>query len=153
MRIFIVILSLMLNLGCKNTEDAIFVVPEGYTGYIIIIYNQENGAEMEYKEGKRVYEIPSTGILKTKFKANYGTSNFPLFYYGKVDGNEIPYKTEINSVSANNVNAFGGSVGKANKDLAGTSVVEFSLHYIGNEEQIREAIREVERMDIGSLGH
>lgn len=141
----------MLNVSCENAEDVVFIVPEGYTGPIIILHNQKDGAEKKYDQGKRVYDIPHTGILKTKFKANYGTSNSPLFYYGKVNGEEIPYKTEINNLSENSVNAFGGSVGKANKDLAGTSVVEFTLYYIGNQEQIKEAVREVEKMDIGSL--
>lgn len=151
MKYFLITLFFSLTLSCNKAEDVIFVIPEGYTGYVVIIYDQENGVPEKYENGKRVYEVPENGVLKTQFKANYGTSHYPEFYYGNIGNNEIPYKPDIKNVSTKDVNAFGGSVGKANKDLAGTEFVSFSLHYIGNEQEIRKAIRKAETLDISSL--
>lgn len=148
MKYILVFLLAIFSLGCNNkVEDVIFIIPKDYTGYVIILFEQENGREKEYEDQKRLYKVSENGILKTKFEAEYGVGNFPTFFYENIEGQQIPYKAEFERVELDNVNAFGGSVGKANKNLEGTSFVRFALYYIGNKEQIQKAIKESERID------
>jgi len=57
----------------------VFLIPEGYKGPIYIIYNQKDGSDAEYENGKRVYRIPPTGVLLTKFADEYGIINQEYF--------------------------------------------------------------------------
>ena len=74
-----VILSFML-LGCDTSEQEIIIAPRDYTGYIIVLFNQEDGNQVRYEGKKRVYEIPSDGILKTQSSTNGGWGDYPVFY-------------------------------------------------------------------------
>ncbi|MBW8200532.1 DUF6843 domain-containing protein [Flagellimonas abyssi] len=81
-RITILIL-LITMVGCaQKAEDTIRLIPEGYEGAVVIIYNQEDGAPKEYEENARVYRIPETGVLRTQFEPNYGVQNHQFFYVG-----------------------------------------------------------------------
>ncbi len=59
------IISLLL-FSCNNGDKEVVVLPENYKGYVVIIYNQENGDSAKYENGKRIYKIPLNGILKTQ---------------------------------------------------------------------------------------
>lgn len=153
MRKIIFISSLVILIfGCSKKDEVIYILPKNYTGYIVVLYSQKDGVEPKYEGGKRVYEIPSSGILKTKFEADYGWSGFPKFYYGNMmDGNEILYKYDFEKVPVDSVVSFGGTNGTANRDLAGTSVVNFTNYYIGNKEQIEKAIEKASSIDYVKL--
>ena len=43
------------------------MLPRGFVGPVLIIFNQPDGEPREYKDGKRVYRIPSSGVLRTQF--------------------------------------------------------------------------------------
>ena len=61
------LLTLSAN-SCTNTgESEIIVAPSGFTGRMLIIFNQKHGAPVEYYGNARVYQIPRDGILKTQF--------------------------------------------------------------------------------------
>ncbi len=57
-----------------------FLIPEGYKGNIYVIYNQNNGQKEEYENGRRIYRIPNTGVLFTRFKNEEGIINQEYFY-------------------------------------------------------------------------
>lgn len=87
------ILLLLTITGCtQEAEDTIRLIPEGYTGSVLIIFKQEDGKPREYEDGKRVYKIPDNGVLKTQFEPNYGVQTHQFFYVDK-EGNrtEIPF--------------------------------------------------------------
>jgi uncharacterized protein DUF6843 len=87
----LIIISAFL-FSCKYGEKEIIVLPHNYVGYVVIIYNQKAGSEKNYFAGKRVYEIPGNGILKTRFSGNYGDIGLPEFYYDKITPiHKIPY--------------------------------------------------------------
>lgn len=82
------ILQILLLLSCGNkADDTIILIPEGYVGPVLVIYNQDNGAEKEYEDGKRVYRIPENGVLETQFSPNYGVQNNE-YYYVSSNGNK-----------------------------------------------------------------
>lgn len=138
--------------SCQRGEREIIVVPKGYTGYIVIIYNQKQGTATKYHDKRRVYEIPSSGILKTQFSANYGWREFPEFYCEKIaPENKIPFETEFKNVPQDSIVAFGGVSGGANKDHKGEDVVRYLEYYVGNKEQIEAAVAAAEKLDVLEL--
>jgi hypothetical protein len=146
-KVSIIFIALTTFFSCSTAEEEIYILPKNYTGYVILIYNQEDGAEKKYMDDKRVYEIPSSGILRTQFEPNTGWAEFSEFYYENINSKKIPYTYEFEELDDNNVVAYGGTTGTANRDLAGTSVVKFSKYYIGNKTQIQEAIDKSETFD------
>jgi|SRR5690606_14140487 len=151
-KIILKLLFLLTVFGCKTKESEVYILPENYTGYVVIIFDQDNGAKKKYEKGKRIYEIPPSGILKTQFKADYGLSHFPEFYYKSIQNeNKVPYIYEYDSLTNDKVVGFGGRSGVANRDLEGKSVVRFREFYIGTKVQIELAVKEAEQLDIISL--
>lgn len=70
--ILLFIVSLLL-FGCVDDKDReIHLIPEDYRGIVYILYDQKDGAPEKYEKGHRVYEIPSTGVLKTQMSPNPG---------------------------------------------------------------------------------
>ncbi len=146
-KIFIILFAITIFFSCNTAEEEIYILPKDYTGYVILIYNQEDGLEKKYIDGKRVYEIPSSGILKTQFEPNTGWAEFSEFYYENIKSDIIPYTYEFEELNDSSIVAYGGTTGTANRDLEGTSVVKFSKYYVGNKTQIQEAIDRAEAFD------
>ena len=62
------------------TTPEIFLIPKGYKGPVYVIFNQENGVKKEFEGHKRLYKIPTNGILFTQFKNEEGFMNQEYFY-------------------------------------------------------------------------
>lgn len=77
----------------NRAEPEVHLIPGGYTGPVIIAFDIEGGAPEKYEDGKRVYEIPSRGVLETQFSPNPGSHQQWKFYYvsKKGDRSPIPY--------------------------------------------------------------
>jgi len=52
-----------------------YLIPEDYRGSVIVIFNQKDGQKKEYEGKRRLYRIPSTGVLFTQFKDEEGWMN------------------------------------------------------------------------------
>ncbi|MBK1442574.1 hypothetical protein JHJ32_21420 [Parapedobacter sp. ISTM3] len=149
MKITSVLLGVFMLLGCDRAEEEIVIVPRNYTGYIIIVYNQANGADPIYENRKRVYQVPSNGVLKTKFSPNPGWMGFPEFYYEKVaPENRIPFKFDIKTLPADSVVAYGGAAGSINKEATGKEAIKLLTYHIGNKAQIDSTYEQVKKLDI-----
>jgi len=92
--IFFLIIVLGFSCSTKERTDVVWLVPEGYIGAIGVYYDyEEEGAEIEYENKKRVYRIPESGILKTKFSSNVWIENDNVFYLDEFGNrSEIPFK-------------------------------------------------------------
>ncbi|MEB8330792.1 hypothetical protein OO009_15650 [Flavobacteriaceae bacterium KMM 6897] len=91
----VIIFSLFLFSSCNKTENTVTLIPENYTGTIKIWFNQENGIEKKYEGAKRVYEIPESGILKTRFTSQSGY-HFPEYYYVSKSGKRTKIQPILN---------------------------------------------------------
>ena len=91
------ILSLFVLIGCKKSEDTITLIPDGFTGSIKIWFNQKDGHKKEYEGEKRLYIIPTNGVLKTNFDPQFGY-HFSEFYYVEENGQrkKIPALLDFN---------------------------------------------------------
>lgn len=47
-----------------------FLIPEGYRGKAIVIFDQPEGQAPETESGRRLYRIPKSGVLFTQFKSD-----------------------------------------------------------------------------------
>lgn len=66
-------------------EPEIHLLPAGFTGQVVILYDVADGAEAKREQGRRVYEIPASGVLRSQFPANkrfYWPGRRQLFYRG-----------------------------------------------------------------------
>jgi hypothetical protein len=90
-------ITLFCTVSCINrAEPEMHVLPKGFQGYVIIVFNDPNGQDEKYEDGFRVYEIPSNGILRTKFEFQDGwIANGKLKYYYNSSG----VKEEINYIN------------------------------------------------------
>ena len=90
------ILFLFMVSACDRGEEDIILVPTNFKGGILILFNQKSGKPTRYHDGKRVYEIPPDGILKTQFAPNYGWRFLTNFYRGSISAsNRLPTYFDI----------------------------------------------------------
>ncbi len=96
-RRFIISLFALLSFSCfsiANPNKAIFLIPEGFTGGVIILYNQPDGIVPETADdGTIIYRIPKDGFLKVKPPLKKVAYKFNYYY---VDANDK--RTEIEYV-------------------------------------------------------
>src|SRR5689334_694200 len=84
--IMIQLFSIILLLpSCINqAEPEIHLLPQGYKGSVIITFEDSMGTSVVYDGDKRVYQVPASGILRTKFserEKGFITDKDLLFYY------------------------------------------------------------------------
>ncbi|MCT1526914.1 DUF6843 domain-containing protein [Sphingobacterium hotanense] len=138
--------------GCTSKgEDAIYVLPHGYTGKVIILYGQESGDRKAYEGSKRLYNITETGVLKTQFAVDYNYKLFPEVYY---DNNgkriKIPVVADLTEADNSNVVTTLATTGKL-YGVDGNIEFEYSIFYVGTNEQIRKSSEEVAKIDLRHL--
>jgi len=142
---FTLVLSVVLS-SCGEQE--VVVVPDNYKGYIVVIFNQKNGEPIKYEEGKRVYEIPQDGILKTQFEPDEGWREFPEFYYEKiVPENKLCSFAELKEVPADTIVGLMGALGTMQKNDYNEDRFVYALFYIGTKSEIEQAQEQVEKVD------
>lgn len=52
-----------------------YIIPKGFKGVVYVLTDQEHGEDREYNFFTRVFRIPKSGILFTKFKQKEGFEN------------------------------------------------------------------------------
>lgn len=152
MKIISIILMYFLLLGCDRAEKEVIIVPKDFIGSVLIIYNHSDGAAPAYENGKRIYNVPANGILKTKFSPNPGWMEFPEFYYGNIaPENKIPFEADMKKLPLDHIVAFGGTAGSINKDSTGEKKIKVLIYYIGEKTQIDSSYQKMQTLDILKL--
>ena len=117
-----------------------------------MVYNQSQGKRKEYKGNKRVYEIPSSGILKTQFVADFNRSNFPAFYYEKIAlKKQLPVIVNWKNFSDTGIIATLPFMGKAYQEVKGGREIEYAIFFIGTKNQIVDFSGNMEKLNIIDL--
>lgn len=76
----ILLLLVIIGLGsCRNPQPADFLIPKGYSGRVAVVFAQKQGEKPKYDNGRRIYEIPNTGILLTQFNPEFGFIDYRYF--------------------------------------------------------------------------
>ncbi|MCI0528871.1 MAG: hypothetical protein L0Y56_15655, partial [Nitrospira sp.] len=50
----------------QTSQLEIFILPEGFVGPVLIIYDQPDGVPARYEKDIQVFEIPASGLLLTQ---------------------------------------------------------------------------------------
>ena len=68
MNVYFLIVAALSMLSCNNPESETYLIPQGFTGRVNVIFSRKDGAPTKYENNRRVYEIPANGVLLTQFK-------------------------------------------------------------------------------------
>jgi len=127
-----------------------YILPKGYRGLVLVIYNQQSGKPAKYIDGKRVFEIPGDGILKTQFSPNRDWHRPDTYFYvenGKMI--EIPY-IEHRDLKGDPIHVCCFSSGKADKRPNDNSI-DYDEFYVGTKSEIEKAMEKAHKMKIADL--
>jgi hypothetical protein len=86
----------------NKAEPEVHLIPKGYKGPVIIIFDDKQGKPEKYEGDKRVYEIPSDGVLRTQFKKQEGfiaPGDLKYYYYNENGRQEINYLQSTQGVA------------------------------------------------------
>jgi len=75
--LFFMLLGFVFLISIAKPE--IYLIPENYSGEILVFFDQPDGTPLEMEGKKRIYRIPENGILFTQFKWNRGAHNRKFF--------------------------------------------------------------------------
>jgi len=71
----------------SSASNDTFLIPKGFTGQVTIYYDRPNGQQEEYEGKWRIYRVPISGNLETKFKLKGHSINLSSSHYYYVDSN------------------------------------------------------------------
>lgn len=75
---FVLLITLTFCLTACETDRTpeTFLLPENFKGFFYIVYNQTYGQATAFEQNRRIYQIPSTGVLFTKSKNDWRSIKF-----------------------------------------------------------------------------
>lgn len=95
---FIVLILALISLSCSGlvlgqpTRIA-YLMPEGFTGGVIVLYGQRDGVKPEIaNDGTVLYRIPKDGFLKVN--TDFDTERDYKFHFYYIDGDDNPTPIE-----------------------------------------------------------
>ena len=135
----------------KLAEDQSFVLSNGFTGRVIIFFGQQDGTPAKYEYGRRVFEVPDSGILKSQLSPNPGWRRFDKYFY-LVNGIriEVPYVVEPRDLDPDKVQACCFSSGRAAK-TPNDGFVQYVQFYVGTKAEINDAFKKAEKVNPSDL--
>ena len=141
---------LLLNLlGCQTGEPEIVVTPQGFTGYVLVVFNQPTGRPPRYAGRQRVYEVPASGVLKTQFAPNYGWTGIPQFFQGtRAATRRLPTCLTLAQVPADAVVGLPGASATVKREPTREERLEWREFYVGNHATIVRAQAQAESLNV-----
>lgn len=136
--IFIVIGYLFWYYTSSGDEE-IHLLPDNFIGVVFIRFEMKEGFSERFENRKRVYEIPSNGVLDTKFKVNEGWRSQAEFYYVK--------GTNRTRIDTNKVQIYGQQIGESVSNVDNKKVT-FISYIICPREKADSLYRVMEKIHI-----
>lgn len=129
----------------------IFLIPQGYTGRVVVFYEQPQGQPDQLIDGAHVYRVSESGIVRTQAVPTYEWTQLPLFYSDSAGVLKvIPSRMDWSLYSIDSLNASLPSSGSFESDF-NNSRIRFSEFYIGIKGQIEEAMEHDQNVSIQSI--
>lgn len=82
--------------SCSQTVKETFLIPSGFEGRINVVFNQPNSNPISVENDRRIYEIPTDGILITSSKLETGILDQEYYYVDNKGNKEKIDVTELN---------------------------------------------------------
>ncbi len=154
-RIVIAFVAVICFTSCGKTGDEeIYILPNHYQGAVFILFNQKDGEPEKLLDGTRVYEIPSNGVLRTKFSPNKGWHKLNKYYYSNAgQRKEIPYEIDNNVPDSLAIRICCQSAGNAkiNPESSNPVSVDYSLFIVASKSNIDSIAEEAQKINAASL--
>ncbi|ETT53534.1 hypothetical protein MKZ07_00650 [Paenibacillus sp. FSL P4-0338] len=132
--LFLLIPLLLLVLAFCSTNKRnpnLYLIPNNYVGWVQIIYNQEGFNAIEKNNGKNIFTIPESGVLKTSTPdPEYGISFEEFYYY---DEQNKQQKLDVDQMIHHHTIGDGESVSSSGK-IEGPTVQRF---FVGTEAELQ----------------
>ncbi|WP_342548987.1 hypothetical protein NST69_08370 [Paenibacillus sp. FSL P2-0089] len=132
--LFLLIPLLLLVLAsCSSNKSKLntYLIPKNYVGWVQIIYNQEGFTAIGQANGRNIFTIPESGVLKTSTPdVEYGVSFEEFYYY---DEQNRQQKIDVDQMIHGHHIGDGESVNGSGK-IEGPTVQEF---FVGTETQLQ----------------
>ncbi len=105
------IILLILNFccffaSCQRTEPEVFIIPKGFKGKVMVVFEKKNGVLPKLEKNRRVYEIPNNGILVTQSMITEGFMSRQFYYIDSLN-QRIPLKSFKNEKEAESYDEIG----------------------------------------------
>jgi len=68
----LIALTFFLFFEITKADSETFLIPQDFRGEFVIFYNEPCGQQTVFENGRRIYQLPKSGVLITKFKENEG---------------------------------------------------------------------------------
>ncbi len=119
-----------LNAYLTRPEPETFLIPDNYAGKIRIVYGEECGVNPLIENGRRVLQIPNSGLLiiKPKFKA--GIIDHEYYFVDSNGNRTIANRNNGYEDQSRGVQLSGsGSIGGAMPDGSSSSESPLAIHF------------------------
>lgn len=122
-------LAFWLNLsGPKSPHRSVrFLIPDGYTGWVRIEFEQPGLPPLPAERGQYVARIPLAGTLKTSTQEPFGWANDEYYFYSSDGLRQIP--------SSAPQSLIWGKINGESADTSGTT--KYEEFFVGTEQQFR----------------
>ncbi|RIX51240.1 hypothetical protein D3P08_17380 [Paenibacillus nanensis] len=127
--LLVVCIAAAVTLVLSAMEERVthkYVIPQGFTGWVEVTYEQQGHPALKKEGRKWVYEIPTSGKLSTSSRNISGPM---LFYYADQDGRLTEFPTDISIIHEVGASSGGSS--------SGEKYPEKVTFFVGTEEQWR----------------
>ncbi|MEK3879844.1 DUF6843 domain-containing protein [Paenibacillus sp. FSL M7-0420] len=124
---------LLLFVSCSSNKRTpnTYLIPKNYVGWVQIIYNQEGFNAIEKVNGRNIFTIPESGVLKTSTpSAEYGVAIDVFYYYDEQNTQE---KIDVDQMIHAHTIGDGESVNSSGK-IKGPTVQSF---FVGTEAELK----------------
>jgi hypothetical protein len=144
------VLCVSVVLGCNRStpcEKEIYLIPEGLKGQIIVFLDQPDGQAVQYEGEARLYQIPSSGLLKSQFKRNggcMGDNRIRFFYVDSIgDRTPVAFFMDIDrdTIPAGMDYVLMTFLSETNKKP------DFIIHLLGRSDEFGELLKSVRNID------
>lgn len=129
--LLVVCIAAAVTIVLSTMEERVthkYILPQGFTGWVEVTYEQPGHPALKKEGRKWVYEIPASGKLTTSSKNSAGPM---VFYYVDQDGKLTDFRTDIPMIHEVGTSSGGSS--------SGEKYPEKVAFFVGTEEQWRAA--------------
>jgi hypothetical protein len=139
----IVLLVLMFGLWVryitKPGTDEVYLIPEGHTGCVFVLYDIKDALPLKIKNKVITYQIPKDGVLKTSSNETFGWARKSgsgwhdvKYYYVNENGARVK---ELGEKNIHNP----GNAGTTLEDTGGKIIrVAYSYFFVGSEKDAQD---------------
>jgi hypothetical protein len=119
-------------------RSARFLIPEGYVGWVRVEFQSGDAPPVPVENGEYIFQIPSSGLLKTSSSEQYGWAKDRYFYNSKNGVRRLPDSGREQSLIWGKLN------GQESTSRGSRTYEEF---FVGTEQQFKEQIKGLQSVD------